>query len=1099
MRTAVSVSVLFTDLVESTALSSRLGAQAAEKLRRTHFGLLRAAAAEHGGREVKNLGDGLMVAFPGVGAALDAAVAMQQAIDRHNRAGGEPLAIRVGVATGDAEEDDGDLFGEPVVAAARLCAAADGGAILVPEVLRVLAPRGSHEFRPVGDLDLKGLPEPVPTAEVAWSSTEDAPGGVELPLPARLAVRSLAGFVGRVAERELLDAARKSAAGGERRGVFLGGEAGMGKTRLASEVAAEAHEAGAVVLYGRCDEELAIPYQPWVEALGHYVTHADADALHRNDPSGLAELTRLVPQLCRRMPDLPAPVSTDPSTERHLLFGAVVGLLGEIARDQLCVVVLDDLHWADRPSVQLLRQVVATIDLGAVLVVGTYRDTDLDAEHPMTDALAGLHRERGVDVVALHGLGDTEVVALLESVAGHEMLDDGIAVAHAVRAETDGNPFFVGEVLRHLAETGAIVQQDGRWVAATDLAEIGLPASVRAVVGQRVRRLGDVARQVLTAAAVIGRDFDVNTVAAVVGLEEDDVLDALDAANIAGLVAETTALGDRFTFTHALVQHTLYDELTGAKRVRLHHRVAEALEASLGDDPGDRIGELANHWLAATRPADLDKAITYAQRAGDRAMAALAPDDAVRWYTQALDALDQQPSADLQRRCALLVGLGTAQGLNGIAAHRETLLDAARLADEIDEVDLLVRAALANSRGFFSVLGLVDHDRVAVIDRVLARLDDPDSAERARLLSISSAERVYAAGIDERLALSRAAVATARRSGDDRALLEVLARQNPITVPWTLELRTEWISEACRLADRSDDPSARMSAHTMAMTNALERADREDFWRHAAATEPDAQLLPRSAAAWTVAFGRVLRALLRGELDEAEELAGAALALGSEEGQPDALGIWGAQWANVRTHQGRFGEAIPVIEQGKADAPGLEVWDAVLADAYARSGNGDSARRVLDSQVAAGLPMPPDVSWAEAHACWADAAACVHHTATAAVVRGRIEPFADQIVTTQITIRPPFAHSLGLCDYVLGHYDAADKWFERAVHIEEQLEAPMLVAETKAAWALLLADRHQVDDHARARELATAALEVATAGGYGDAEADARAALERIG
>jgi class 3 adenylate cyclase len=775
MPTAVSVSVLFTDLVGSTELASRLGAEAADDLRRTHFGLLRAAVQAHGGREVKNLGDGLMATFPGAGAALDGAAAMQQAVDRHNRSGGEPLGVRIGVAAGDAVEEDGDLFGEPVVQAARLCALADGGSILAPDVLRHLAPRGTHEYRSVGDLELKGLPEPVPAVEVVWHPAEVARPATEIPLPARLALPFTAQFVGRQPERDVLDTARKESASGDRRAVLISGEAGMGKTRLVTEVARAAHDAGAVVLYGRCDEDLAIPYQPWVEAISHYVAHAGGEVLASHDQGRLAELARLVPDLYRSVLDLPPPVSTDAATERHLLFTAVADLLGEIAGSAPCVVVLDDLHWADRPTIQLLRHVIARVDLGAILVIATYRDTDLDAGHPMTEAIAALHRESGVDLLSLAGLGDVEVVALLESIAGHELPDAGVSLAHAVRAETDGNPFFVGEVLRHLAETGAIAQEaDGRWVAATDLAGVGLPSSVRAVIGQRIRRLGEQAHQVLAVAAVVGREFDLDVLVAASQLGEDHVLDALDAATAAGLVAEAPGVPDRYTFLHALVQHTLYDEQAGSRRVRLHRRVGEALEVILGEHPDDRIGELANHWLAATRPADTDKAIDYARRAGDRAGATLAPDEAARWYRLALDALDHRPDVGGALRCELLIALGTAEEAVNGGTGRDHLVAAADLARDNDRLDLLIEAVLARSG---ASLGDLDEEVVAHLEVALDRGGSVGGPQRALLLASLSREVAWRRP-DDAIRLADEATAVARRSGDERALLGTIRFTN---------------------------------------------------------------------------------------------------------------------------------------------------------------------------------------------------------------------------------------------------------------------------------------------------------------------------------
>jgi len=263
---AATVTILFTDLVGSTALATSMGEEEAEQLRRAHFQLLRNAVAASGGMEVKNLGDGLMVAFTGVRDAVDCAVAIQQGIDRHNRRGTQPpLAIRVGISTGDAVSEDGDWFGIPVIEAARLCAACAGGEILCAEVVRVLAGgRGGHAFEPVGPLQLRGLPDPVPTWCVRW---EPAIGA--LPLPPGVRFEFSSPFVGRARERAALDAAWRAVAAGERRVVLLEGDGGSGASRLAIEVALAAHAQGATVLFGRCDEELGGAYQPFGEALRH--------------------------------------------------------------------------------------------------------------------------------------------------------------------------------------------------------------------------------------------------------------------------------------------------------------------------------------------------------------------------------------------------------------------------------------------------------------------------------------------------------------------------------------------------------------------------------------------------------------------------------------------------------------------------------------------------------------------------------------------------------------------------------------------------------------------------------------------------------------
>ena len=266
MGATVSINVIFTDLVGSTEMSSRLGPKATEDLRQVHFGLLRSAMEAHDGTEVKNLGDGLMVVFPSLTSGLDGCVATQQAIERHNSSGKEPLGVRVGFSTGDATEEDGDYFGEPVVEAARLCAKCEAGQIITTELVSMMARRTEHSFESIGDLELKGVPEPVAAVTLQWEPLQ-IEGAV--PMPDRLKPDMDFALAGRAAEWSALLDAYKGAETGERRVTLLAGEPGIGKTRLSSELAVHAHGRGAITLYGRADEELTVPYQPWVEVFTH--------------------------------------------------------------------------------------------------------------------------------------------------------------------------------------------------------------------------------------------------------------------------------------------------------------------------------------------------------------------------------------------------------------------------------------------------------------------------------------------------------------------------------------------------------------------------------------------------------------------------------------------------------------------------------------------------------------------------------------------------------------------------------------------------------------------------------------------------------------
>ena len=513
-------------------------------------------------------------------------------------------------------------------------------------------------------------------------------------------------YVGRVAERKRLTELWGQAREGSLRVALIGGEAGVGKTRLSTHLALEAHADGATVLYGRCDEDLGVPYQPWVQALGHLVKEARAAAPRRLCRAFRRRPGRLVPALRDRVSDLPSPRESDPETERYLLYAAVAGLLEGAGEQEPMLLILDDLHWADAPTLSLLRHVVASGSPMRVMVVGTYRDSDLSRDHPLTALLADLHREQGVERVKLTGLDSEDVLALMEAAAGQELDEDGRALAAEITRETAGNPFFAGELLRHLTESGAIVQEDGgRWRVVGDLADLGLPQSVREVIGRRVERLGADARTALSAAAVIGREFDLDLLLAALDLPEARLLDLLDEAVAASLLQESTEPSGRFTFTHALVEHTLYEDLGRTRRARLHKRVAEALEQQCGDEPGERLGELAGHWAAAVVSVDTAKAIHYARLAAERALRQLAPDEAARWYRKALELHDQAPGAIAQSAASCLIGLGEAQRQVGDPEHRQTLLDAAALAQELSDADRLGRAVLANTRGWASQVG----------------------------------------------------------------------------------------------------------------------------------------------------------------------------------------------------------------------------------------------------------------------------------------------------------------------------------------------------------------------------------------------------------
>jgi class 3 adenylate cyclase/tetratricopeptide (TPR) repeat protein len=1083
------VGLVFTDIVESTARAERLGPEAADADRRAHFEALRGAIDQHGGREVKNLGDGLMVAFASVTDAVAGAVALQQAAELAGRADGDPVRIRVGLSSGDVDEEDGDYFGGPVVEAARLCAAADSGQILATEVVRLLAGgRGNHVFEPVGALELKGLDAPVEACSVHWDPLAgEAVSGV--PLPSRLVGEATLGVFGRTAERDALGAAWKATLSGTPRTLLLSGEAGIGKTRLAGEFAAACHEEGAIVVYGRCEEDLRAAYQPWAQALDHLVAHAPDDVLARHVGRKGGELLRLVPDLRQRIPELPDPdLARDPETERYRFLGAVNDLLAAAGSEAPLLVVLDDLHWADASTLLLLRHVVTQGGADRVLVLGTYRDTDLSAEHPLTGLLADLHRVDGVERIPLAGLSDHDLVELMESVAGQAMDAEGVGLAHLIRSETDGNPFFVIELLRHLVETDAIYQQDGgRWVLRSELADLGLPQSVREVVGRRVARLGEEATSVLSLAAVIGRDFDLDLLAAVADVDEDRLLDLLDEAMAANVVSEVA--GGRFTFDHALIEHTLYGDLSATRRQRAHRRIGEALEGLAGDDSDGRVAELAYHWGEATRPADADKAIEYARLAAREAMVRLAPDDAMRWYRRALDLHEQRGHrSNAMERCELLIDLGDAQRQAGQFEHRRTLLDAAALADELERPELLARAVLANHKGTSGDSGELDEERIVVAERALEQFRTP-SAERALLLATLAGLLVLTGRSAESAVLVADAVATARSLGEDGLLLRVLNRTTHIT-------RDEpAVDEALRLAETSDDPTERFFAAWNAVPVELVRADAVAAEEHLETCRTILQEARRPDLEFLVAIYATALSVIRADFDKAVPELAALLEMGSALGMPDIVGIWGGLTVEIRREQGQLDEFVDVFTDAAADIPSV-VLHLALGMVNVELDRIDEARTsfaALGPDVLESIPR--DQLWASSVGIASQIIAAIADDDRAERLLALVEDEPDIICFTGGTIVGSISLIRARALTVLGHRDEADGEFAAAVAIHERLGAPYYVAVSAFEWGEMLVARARDGDAERARELFERSAGLADEHGFATLQRRIRTAL----
>ena len=734
------VTVMFTDIVGSTELRSRVGDDEADGVVARHDASVGDVVVAHGGSVIKYLGDGALATFSSAVAATEAASELQ------SRLAGSSPAVRVGIHAGDVELGDGDVAGLPVAIASRLCGVAPPGGVVVSGLVRSLVGvRGGLKFEAMGTPALKGVSDPVD----AWLVVSEAS---DRPEPGRLPPPNLGRRTGRFVGREHALAALNAAFGRLDRQhlVAVSGEPGIGKTALVGHWAQTIHADGATVLVGAAPPEGVAPYQPFIEAIRPLLR---LDPSLRPTGAGAANLARLMPELAAA--SIGPPLLDDPNTERFVINEAFVEVLAAASdRYAPLVVILDDLHWADEASIVLLGHLLRHAQDVPALVVGTYRDTDLDRRHPLSDLLRDQRRARRADRLDLAGLDATEVGSLVAWVAGGTAPEPALEV---ILSETEGNPFFVEEIVEHLVAEGMVV--DGAWDF-DPRAALTIPEGIRDTIGRRLDRLSNDAQELLAAASVIGSSFDVDILVAVSGGSLPSAEQALEEALTAGFLTE--GRGREIAFAHALVRQTILDEISVLRRSRLHRVAGEALSGA-----GAAPDRLIHHWLEAREYA---KALEASLRAMRDAEAVAAQSAIVAHANTVLELWDdvvpaERPPGAERHHAIVAAGLaigisqGSREGVEYLRSHRTRL--------ETDGDERGVGVVLSEEARHLWPLGQVD-DAIAAAERALELIPPhPTTPERARAeAQLARLLMLNGSDLPRAVEVARQALDTARAAAD---------------------------------------------------------------------------------------------------------------------------------------------------------------------------------------------------------------------------------------------------------------------------------------------------------------------------------------------
>ena len=1020
-----------------------------------HMHRVSAVVGANSARVIESDATKTVVAFDSASTAVAAGVELQQSLASWLPA----LPIRIGLATGDVVWTDNGCTGAPLAVAAELYARAEPGQILVNNVVRWLAGDGSYFL--VGVADVEGITEPVEIFAVDWHSLTADPepplrnGETLVALPAALGTASRQRMVGRDLEWKSLTEAWNRAEGGAREVVLVGGEAGAGKTRLAVEFARQCHSAGAIVLFGTCDEELALPYQPWVHALDHLLRSLPGFGRPMMSDRDLGDLLVLIPQLERLLPGLPRPAPADPETERYLLFSAVDRVLANTAHEAPLLVLLDDVHWAGRQTLELLRHLVRSGSASRLMIVATFRDGAADLTDPLAECLVDLQRNESVSRIRVGGL---DVAGVEQYVAGalDQELDADLRVLAAAAAErSGGNAFFLGELWRHLVHHGVVIRHNDRWVVHRDIVGVGSPDSVKGVVASRMARLSRRARRPLEIAAVAGQRVESRVLSLAAGMAADEVDAGLDELVDNGFLISVGSHLLTYQFIHALVRDTVEEVMSPSLKASLHLRIAEALEQIYEPDARSVYADLARHFGAASTVGGVERGIRYGRLAAEQAKSAGAYDEAISHFESILRLLPD----DSLETTEVLVDLGQVQMRRGLAFKaQDTQQRAFEAARRNGWAEQAARAALRYEEAVHQP-GAPGGPAVRMVSEAIKLIGDQQGPLPVHLQA-SLSRSLYLAGDQVgAIAAGDVALSMARATDDPESLVAVLQALTIVTSDPTkmLETSTELRDVAMKIGDSWSAAYATGNMFRVLVELGRLREAGEVLEQHQTLADRGRYLVFQF-------MGHVYKALLllaAGRFEEAEQAADRAHAIGDSSDTVFDAGVYGLQMFAIRREQGRLAEVLPLMRILSTSQEEQSLWRPGLTALYAELGMLDESRRELQALAPNGFAaVPRDAVWPACLTFLAEACVACGELDLAVHLLRELDVYAGRNLMVAMTICfGPADRLRGGLARLLGHLDEADDHFRAAMALADRSASPVWRAHVQRDWAALALNR----------------------------------------